>query len=160
MRKTTTGVTAQAKRALSAAAVAGVAGLSLSPGLAQAEEAAITTALVTEVSPLQVTGAENELSSPKQPQSLLDTPQTISVVPAKVIRQQGATTLRDVLRNVPGISIQAGEGGTPNGDQLTLRRSGRAWSAPSPRWSFYAWYPLVSGVALHTGPKFEIESRS
>ncbi|HEX5777174.1 MAG TPA: TonB-dependent siderophore receptor [Caulobacteraceae bacterium] len=121
MLRTTTGVTAQAKRALSAAAVAGVAGLSLSPGLAQAEEAAIATALVTEVSPLQVTGAETELSSPKQPQSLLDTPQTISVVPAKVIRQQGATTLRDVLRNVPGISIQAGEGGTPNGDQLTLR---------------------------------------
>lgn len=121
MRRTTAGVTAQTKRALSAAAVAGVAGLGFSPSFAQAEEAAIATAVVTEVSTLQVTGAENELASPKQTQSLLDTPQTIAVIPAKLIRQQGASTLRDVLRNVPGISIQAGEGGTPNGDQLTLR---------------------------------------
>jgi catecholate siderophore receptor len=34
---------------------------------------------------------------------------------------QSATTLRDVLRNVPGITIQAGEGGTPAGDQMAIR---------------------------------------
>ena len=38
-----------------------------------------------------------------------------------VIEEQGATTLRDVLRNVPGITFQAGEGGVPAGDQLTIR---------------------------------------
>jgi catecholate siderophore receptor len=43
------------------------------------------------------------------------------VVPASVIEAQGATTLRDVLRNVTGISIQAGEGGVPAGDNLSIR---------------------------------------
>ncbi len=38
-----------------------------------------------------------------------------------MIEQQGATTLRDVLRNVPGLTVTAGEGGTPAGDNLTIR---------------------------------------
>lgn len=50
-----------------------------------------------------------------------DAPQSISVIPREVIEQQAATTLRDVLRNVSGISMAAGEGGVPAGDNLTLR---------------------------------------
>ena len=50
-----------------------------------------------------------------------DIPQTITVIPREVIEQQGATTLRDVLQNVPGLTITAGEGGAPAGDNLTLR---------------------------------------
>ncbi len=62
------------------------------------------------------------LPSAKFTAPLLDTPQTITVVPAAVIQSQGATTLRDVLRNVPGITMQAGEGGGGlPGDTLTLR---------------------------------------
>jgi catecholate siderophore receptor len=61
------------------------------------------------------------LSSPKYVAPLRDIPQTLSVIPATVIESQGATTLRDVLRNVPGISFQAGEGGVPAGDQLSIR---------------------------------------
>lgn len=61
------------------------------------------------------------VSSPKYTEPLLDTPQTITVIPKAVIEEQGATTLRDVLRNVPGLTITAGEGGTPAGDNLTLR---------------------------------------
>jgi catecholate siderophore receptor len=60
-------------------------------------------------------------SSPKYSEPLRDTPQTIAVIPRSVIEEQGATTLRDVLQNVPGLTIQAGEGGTPAGDNLTLR---------------------------------------
>jgi catecholate siderophore receptor len=61
-------------------------------------------------------------SSPKYLQPLRDTPQTLTVVPHSVIEAQGATTLRDVLRNVTGISIQAGEGGGGlPGDNLTIR---------------------------------------
>jgi catecholate siderophore receptor len=53
---------------------------------------------------------------------LRDTPQSVSVIPREVIEQQAATTLRDVLRNVSGISFAAGEGGGgPAGDNLTLR---------------------------------------
>lgn len=35
---------------------------------------------------------------PRYTQPLRDTPQTITVVPQAVIQEQGATTLRDVLR--------------------------------------------------------------
>lgn len=43
------------------------------------------------------------------------------MVPQSVIEQRGATTLREVLRNVTGISIQAGEGGSLQGDSLSIR---------------------------------------
>ena len=56
-------------------------------------------------------------SSPKYTQPLLDTPQTITVIPQAVIRDRAAATLRDVLRNSPGITFQAGEGGAAPGDQ-------------------------------------------
>ena len=56
----------------------------------------------------------------KYTQSLLDTPQTISEVPQQVIQDQNDTTLHDILRNVSGISLAAGEGGS-QGDSLTIR---------------------------------------
>lgn len=59
--------------------------------------------------------------SPRFTQPLLDTPKTVNVVPQAVIRERSASTLSDVLRNVSGISMQAGEGGTPAGDQLSVR---------------------------------------
>ena len=61
------------------------------------------------------------LASPRYTEPLRDLPQTITVIPKDVIAQQGATSLTDVLRNVPGLTITAGEGGTPAGDNLTLR---------------------------------------
>ena len=60
-------------------------------------------------------------ASPRYTAPLRDIPQTITVVPQAVIGEQVATTLRDVLRNVTGISIQAGEGGVPAGDNLSIR---------------------------------------
>ena len=61
------------------------------------------------------------VSSPRYTEPLRDLPQTISVIPKDVIDQQAATSLTDVLRNVPGLTITAGEGGVPAGDNLTLR---------------------------------------
>ena len=61
------------------------------------------------------------VSSVKYSGPLRDIPQSISVVPQSVMVDQGATTLRETLRNVPGISIQAGEGGVPAGDNLSIR---------------------------------------
>jgi catecholate siderophore receptor len=46
--------------------------------------------------------------------------QSVSVVPQILIEQQGATTLKDALRNVSGIGLNAGEGGV-QGDDFTLR---------------------------------------
>ncbi len=61
---------------------------------------------------IEVVGeAPTRASSPKLTAPLLDTPQTISVVPADVFNAQGAQTLTDVLRNTPGISFNAGENG-------------------------------------------------
>ena len=66
--------------------------------------------------------AQPSPSSPKYLEPLRDIPQTITVIPQALIEEQGATTLRDVLRNVTGISIQAGEGGGGlPGDNLTIR---------------------------------------
>jgi catecholate siderophore receptor len=54
-----------------------------------------------------------------------DAPQSISIIPREVIEQQAANSLTDVLRNVTGISMAAGEGGGgPGGDNLTLRGFG------------------------------------
>ena len=62
------------------------------------------------------------VTSPKFTASLLNTPQTITVVSKAVMEAQGATSLREVLRNVPGITMQAGEGGGGlPGDTLTMR---------------------------------------
>ena len=61
------------------------------------------------------------LSSSKYTEPLLNTSQTINVISKEVMEEQGATTLRDVLKNVPGLTIAAGEGGNPAGDNLTLR---------------------------------------
>jgi catecholate siderophore receptor len=61
------------------------------------------------------------LQTPKLTEPLVNTAQSITVIPRSVMEDQGATSLRDVLRNVPGISMQAGEGGVPAGDNLSIR---------------------------------------
>lgn len=60
-------------------------------------------------------------ASNKRPAPLVDTPQSITVIPKAVIQDQNATTLRDVLRNSPGITFGAGEGGGGQGEQLRIR---------------------------------------
>jgi catecholate siderophore receptor len=59
-------------------------------------------------------------SSPKFAGELKDIPQSIDVVPLAIMQQQNATTLRDALRNVAGITLAAGEGSS-QGDSLTIR---------------------------------------
>jgi catecholate siderophore receptor len=61
------------------------------------------------------------VSSAKYTEPLRDVPQSITVIPRAVFQEQGATTLREVLGNVAGITMVAGEGGTPAGDNLTIR---------------------------------------
>ncbi|TDR85137.1 catecholate siderophore receptor [Enterovirga rhinocerotis] len=62
------------------------------------------------------------LSSPKQTSPLLNTPQTVTVIPQAIIREQGARDLTEVLRNTPGISFNAGENGFGTGtDNFQIR---------------------------------------
>src|SRR5262245_21254955 len=63
----------------------------------------------------------DESTNSKLPDTLQDTPQSITVIPLEVMREQSAFSLRDALRNVTGVSIAAGEGGGAQGDNLTLR---------------------------------------
>lgn len=60
-------------------------------------------------------------SSIKNPEPLLDTPRSITVIPQEVIQSTGSTTLTDVLRTVPGIAFGAGECGNPVGDRPFIR---------------------------------------
>lgn len=54
------------------------------------------------------------------PTPLLDTPQSITVVPQQLIQDQRVNTLQEALRNVPGITFTAAEGGI-QGDAFNIR---------------------------------------
>ncbi|MBR9858395.1 MAG: TonB-dependent siderophore receptor [Gammaproteobacteria bacterium] len=63
----------------------------------------------------------NESASSKYVKPLLDTPQTVTVVTKKVMEEQQALSLRQVLSNVSGITFDAGEGGGGSGDKINIR---------------------------------------
>jgi catecholate siderophore receptor len=52
---------------------------------------------------------------------LLETPQTITLVPRRIIDQQNLLTMREILSTLPGITFTAGEGGGGYGDGVNLR---------------------------------------
>jgi len=60
-------------------------------------------------------------SSDKFTAPLLDTPKSVSVIPQEIISQTAAVSLTDALRSVPGITVGAGEGGNPVGDNVFIR---------------------------------------
>ena len=49
-----------------------------------------------------------------------DIPQSVTIVPEKLITERGSDTLKDALRNVAGLTFNAAEGGRI-GDNITLR---------------------------------------
>ncbi len=61
-----------------------------------------------------------EFSLSRIPVPLQDVPQSITVVPQRLMQERAASSFQDALRSVPGISFQAGEGGV-QGNNLTLR---------------------------------------
>ncbi len=88
-----------------------------------AEGVQLALASVSET--LQVSGrAPATVSSPRYTVPLRDIAQTVALVPRAILEQQGAATLTDALRNVPGITLQAGEGGGSSntaGDMFNMR---------------------------------------
>jgi catecholate siderophore receptor len=110
-------------------------GTTLAAAIFSVLQTAAPTALAAENKPqelpkISVGASEDSVktdvaSSPKYSQPLLDTPQTITVIPHAVIRDRAAATLRDVLRNSPGITFQAGEGGggLPGDQNFSMRGS-------------------------------------
>lgn len=80
-----------------------------------------------QLSPIKVQGERpapflvKESASEKFTAPLLDTAKSVQVIPKELIQSQAAATLTDVLRNSPGISFGAGEGGNPLGDRPFIR---------------------------------------
>jgi len=80
-----------------------------------------------ELAPVTVSGSQLPTSkvdasaSAKYAAPLLDTPQTITVVPQHVLEEQNALSLRQALFNVSGITFNAGEGGGGSGDSINIR---------------------------------------
>jgi len=71
-----------------------------------------------------VEGQAPRAQSPKYTEPLRDTPQTLVVIPQQIMLEQNATSLREVLRNTPGITMSIGEGGsggTSSGDNVLIR---------------------------------------
>lgn len=62
-----------------------------------------------------------ESSNTKITTPLLDTARTINIISKKEIDERGATSLQDILRTTPGVTLGAGEGGTPMGDRPFIR---------------------------------------
>jgi catecholate siderophore receptor len=56
----------------------------------------------------------------KLPGDQLDTPQSLTVVTDKLMAEQGNTRLEEALKNVPGITLNSGEGAA-RGDTVNLR---------------------------------------
>ncbi|OYD25482.1 TonB-dependent receptor [Oceanimonas baumannii] len=95
-----------------------VAGMAL-PAAAQQEVTRFDTVTVKDVREQEY--KTDASASAKYVKPLLDTPQTITVVPEKVIKEQQALSLRQVLSNVSGITFAAGEGGGGSGDSINIR---------------------------------------
>ncbi|HEY0340778.1 MAG TPA: TonB-dependent receptor plug domain-containing protein, partial [Steroidobacteraceae bacterium] len=75
----------------------------------------------TQLGKVSVYDTDLEPASPKFTAPLVDTPMSVIVLPASVMKEAAATSLQDALRNVPGITFAAGEGGTPTGDLPSIR---------------------------------------
>ncbi|WCT73048.1 TonB-dependent receptor [Sphingomonas naphthae] len=63
----------------------------------------------------------DKLDSPKATAPLVNTPRSVTVIPAQVIKDTASATLSEALRTVPGITMGAGEGGNPLGDRPFIR---------------------------------------
>lgn len=99
-----------------------VSALSLTAGVAFAEQVE-TPVTLPEIS---VTATESDYSN-KKVQSvkiatdLVDTPRSIQIINENLIKDTAASSLQDILRTTPGITLGSGEGGTPVGDRPFIR---------------------------------------
>jgi len=105
-------------------AAALIGGTLFAPALSYAQA---TAAAPLELGPLRVQDQRgnnplnNDTGLATLPGTVQDTPQAITVIPQQQLREQGVTSLEQALRNVPGITVSIGEGGTLNGDQFKIR---------------------------------------
>lgn len=113
--------------------VASAVGLALGslalPTAAQQQPVAPVTPIPPEQLPTLPVGADRQpfdykidrAVSPKFTEPLRDTPRSVVVIPKELIKDQGITTMKDLLRLQPGITLGTGEGGNALGDRILIR---------------------------------------
>ncbi|AWK89540.1 TonB-dependent siderophore receptor (plasmid) [Azospirillum thermophilum] len=105
-------------------AALGGAGAALAQEKAQAAEPATVLGPVTvtgaaqQAAPVQGYAARRSTAATKTDTPLQDVPQSVTVVPEALIKDQAMQSMADVVRYIPGITAGQGEG---NRDQLTIR---------------------------------------
>ncbi len=107
-----------------------VAGMALAPDAALGQQATPEPAPAAEVTlptvPVRDTREKDAgyqatvTNIGKVPQMPRDIPQSLSIVTEQLMQDRNATTVVEALRNVPGVTFNAGEGGR-NGDNITIR---------------------------------------
>jgi len=60
-------------------------------------------------------------ASGKITEPLLNTPRTVTTIPKEVIEDKGATTVRELARQTPGVTLGFAEGGNAFGDRIYIR---------------------------------------
>lgn len=108
-------------RAISCACAIGIAGVTVAAHAQQADARSrtdlpsitVTAWLGNQNYLAPVTGTATGTDTPT-----LNVPQSIQVIPAAVLRDQGALSLGDAIRNAPGVALRQGEG---NRDELYIR---------------------------------------
>ena len=63
-------------------------------------------------------------ASSKLTEPLVNTPRTVTAIPKDVIEDKAATSLRDLARQTPGVTLGFGEGGNAFGDAVYIRGFG------------------------------------
>jgi catecholate siderophore receptor len=63
----------------------------------------------------------NRLSSAKFPEPIVNTPRSITVLTKELLEDKDATSLKEVARTTPGITLGTGEGGNAFGDRFFIR---------------------------------------
>lgn len=77
---------------------------------------------VTSTAEREVPYKAKRSANAKMTEDLLNTPKTVQVIKKEVLREQGANSLMEALRNTPGITMQLGENGnTSAGDTFMMR---------------------------------------
>ncbi|WP_353091847.1 catecholate siderophore receptor Fiu [Methylibium sp.] len=117
--------TASAAAAFAALAIPAAVHAQQAAAPADAASAPASTQVLPEIkakSTVETPYKAEAMSSPKFTQPLVDTPQTITVIKKELLREQGATTLSEALRNTPGVTMLMGENGnTSSGDSIFMR---------------------------------------
>jgi len=113
-------------RAPALGAAFGIASVMFAPEEALAQSAASSEQVTLQQVDVNGAGSGGSAYNPREttitrlPTKLIDTPQSITIVPQKIIEDQHTSTLVEALHNVPGISFTGGEGGV-QGDAVNIR---------------------------------------